>query len=791
MRKIKPFWADTFREIRNTKVRCLSLMVICMLGAAALVGIQATAINMRDDADREYKERRLYDVQLKSAIGFSGEDVARVRETHGVSDAMPTYIFDVYADVVDEQHPVRTYALPDDLNTLKLVSGNLPNNAGECAVEHRLFVEGGYSLGDSISFRLGNMDVYNSVFETETYTITAVVSSPLYLTFERGRTTLGNGSVRYYVYLHPDSYKLDVHTDIYVLMEASTDLHNVSEDYKTAAGDWKRQFESAFPQWLALTREDGTAFESYYQDTMRLQSVGYVFPMVFYLVAVLVSLTSMTRMVEEHRTQIGVYKAMGFRPAAIMLKYVLYALLSSISGGILGALPGSKLITLVIGNAYGHLYDMPPTEAPIPAAIAGLAITVSAVLLSAVTVITCASALGGEPSELMRPKMPKAGKRVFLERIPLIWNRMGFIGKVTARNIFRFKKRFLMTLVGVAGCAALLLTAFSLRESVGSVAIVQYGTIAVFDATVYTNEITALWQREELDALMPDSRLYVREESVTVGMGALGTTATLIAPENFSQLYDYINLPDVNTSRPVIAENAGALVTEKLARTWEIEAGDTFTVTAPDGVAYSVEAAGIVENYIMHYVYLPPEYYVEVFGRELRPNAVLLRGEADAVGLMKSDLVRTVIDTEHLIELISDSTDALGAVTIVLLVIACALAFVVLFNLTLINITERKRELATIKVLGFQDSETALYMYREIFLITLMGIALGIACGIWLTMFVLRSIEVDILIFPIKLSSSSFGLAAVLSIAFAMFVNAVTYRMLVSIDMVESLKSIE
>ena len=790
-RKRNPFWIDILREIWSTKARCASLIIITMLGSASVVGIQASAINMRDAADREYKSVGLYDIQLKSPTGFNSGDIASVWEMDGILEVMPTYTFDVYWDVQTDLRPVRTYALPDELNKVSLLSGRMPENAGECLVEQRMLREGRLSVGDSISFSLYSMDVYSGVLGASTFTITGVASSPLYMTFERGRTALGNGSLRYYAYLHPDAYTIGAYTDIYVLMQESPDMHNVSEEYKTAADGWKRMFEDAYPQWFVMTREDGTAFESYYQDTLRLQSVGYVFPMVFYLVAVLVSLTSMTRMVEEHRTQIGIYKALGFRPAAIMLKYVIYALLCSIGGGILGVVIGSRLFPLIIGDAYGHLYRMPPMESPIPMGIAIFAVAVSAASLTVVTLITCAGAMGGEPAELMRPRAPKAGKRVMLERIPPVWKRMGFISKVTARNIFRYKRRFLMTLVGVAGCAALLLTAFGLRDSIGSVAIVQYGDIVEYDAIVYISEITAAGQREELNALTPETRLYIREESVNVGSGSGGTTASLIIPEDFAQLYDYVNFLDPATGKPAARNAGGAVITEKLARTWGISEGDDFVMTTPDGASYTAKAASIVENYIQHYVYIPPDHYSEVFGRELRPNALLLQGDVDAEALMENARVRAVILTESLVSSISDSTDVLSVVTIVLLVLACALAFVVLFNLTLINITERMRELATIKVLGFQDMETAVYIYREIFFITLMGIALGLACGVGLTTFVLRSVEVDILKFPHVLRPVSFGLSAALSVGFALFVNMVTYKRLVSIDMVESLKDVE
>ena len=791
--RISPFFKDALRELWNTKGRYISLIIIIMLGTASVVGIQASAINMRDAAEKSYKASRLYDIQLKSSTGFSDEDVLSIYEMHGVANVMPTYIFDVYIDVRNELRPIRTYALPDSQNIVELISGRFPENAGECVVERRVLREARLSVGDTISFTLDNMDAYHGALEQADFIITGVVESPLYITFERGRTSLGNGTLRYYAYLHPEAYKLGVYTDIYVLMEESSHIHNVSDEYKANANIWKAAFEAVYPEWFVLTRENGTAFESYYQDTLRLQSVGYVFPMVFFIVAVLVSLTSMTRLVEEHRTQIGIYKALGYKPAAIMMKYVSYSLLCSILGAMLGVVLGSNLFPLIIGDAYGHLYRIPTMETPIPIGVAAFAVAVSASLLTSVTLITCAGTMIGEPAVLMRPKTPKAGKRVFLERVAPIWRRMGFIGKVSVRNIFRYKRRFMMTLVGVAGCAALLITAFGLRDSIGSVAIVQYRDIEKYDALVYTSEINTPAQREDIIALTPDTRLFIREESVSVGLADEpgGTTASLIIPEDFGALLDFITFLDPYTGKRVIPDSGGAVITEKLSRTFGIALGDIFSLTLPGGESYSATAVGIVENYIMHYVYFPPQYYAEVFGRDPLPNALFIAGDIDAGELMKSINVRAVIETASLINNISDSTDALGVVTVLLLVMACALAFVVLFNLTLINITERKRELATIKVLGFQDKETAIYIYREIFIITLMGTVLGLLCGIGLTAFVLRSVEIDILKFPLILRPVSFLFSAGISVFFAIFVNFATYSRLAAIDMVESLKDVE
>ena len=1022
----------------------MALMVITLLGAMSVVGIQATAIDMRNIADKTYKEHGLYDVHLKSATGFDADDEAAIRNTAGAAEVMFGYSLDVYADIRQVLSPVRTYSLPGNLNTLDVHEGRLPEKADECVIDKKMMTEAGYVLGDSISLSLDDMDAYDEKFQTRSFTITGVVSSPLYISYERGRTTLGTGGVAYYIYLPPEAYTLEVYTDVYVIMEGSRETYTLSDTYTERADSWKETLkdtgdlrvadaqkrlkeaqeeidngwqeyndglteadkkiaegreelvkalakltraktslisnqktlddkiasanaelnekilelnagqntlnqrlaeaglssaqaeitqaraalnaqlaalqalgargdsaeldaqysqidagiaqldakqaelnagkvalESAQaeidrgraeiekakatleteradaqakinsgwaeytkgmaeynagvatlnqeeedaqskladakteledaqatldsvpdPEWYAFTRKEGASFESYYQDTLRLEKVGYVFPMVFFLVAVLVSLTTISRMVEEQRTQIGVYKALGYRPAAIMMKYAIYALISGLLGSGLGILVGSYLLPPVIMDAYGHLYTMPAGDMSIPLEISIFAVTVSVGAVLAVTLGTCANAMKGEPALLMRPKSPKAGKKVFLEKIPFIWNALGFIGKVTSRNIFRYKRRFFMTLAGIAGCAALLLTAFGLRDSIGSVAPLQYESVITYDAKVYLKDIVRPGQRTALDTLTPETRQYIREESVKVKASPSGSavtdhtsvsemTAYLIVPEG-STLEGFIQLLSPETGKVVPVPAQGALLTEKAARALKVSPGDPIILTGVDEEsAVLTTVAGIVENYISHYIYMAPDQYTQLFGHELYPNGLLLQGDFDQEALMKDENVRAVALTTDLLSLIGDSTDALGIVTIVLLVLACALAFVVLFTLTIINISERMRELATIKVLGFQDTETAFYMYRENVVVTLIGIGIGLVGGIFLNTFVLSSVEVDVLKFPHEIYPMSFVLAAALSLVFALLVNALMYRKLVAIDMVESLKSVD
>jgi len=867
------FWKDILREITRTKARFISLVLITALGAMTVVGIQATAINMRNVAHSTYIEHGLHDLRLRSVTGFTDDDIAAVYYTQRVAQVMASNSVDVYVSVTDELRPVRTFSLPDTLNRITLIEGRTPETYDEIAVERRLLNDSGYNIGDRIALSLDNMEHFNTIFVSNEFTIVGVVSSPLFITFERGRTTLGNGIINYYAYLHPTAYALQVFTDIYVLMEGSRDVFNLSQEYDDLTEEWKAMlmatgdarieaFEieiynaasqianvqveimeiraiiaeldyaisqtedshgealgfaleakanwetqytwltqlydhlvaSQFmptPEWHYFTRRDGTAFDAYFQDTLRLQQLGYVFPIVFFLVAILVSLTSMSRMVEEHRTQIGTYKALGFGSFSVIVKYALYAGVSGGLGGIVGVAIGSQLFPHIIAGAYGHLYSMPPIETPVPWGLSAFAVLASVMSVLAITIITCVRTISGVPAELLRPIAPKPGKRVIIERIPFIWRRLGFIGKVTARNLFRYKRRFFMTLIGVAGCTALIVTAFGMRTSLGSVADLQFGEILRYDMIFHTQEIRYPEQRLDLDLLIPaESRLYSRQEAVTVRTDLGQIAASLIVPECINSLQHFINLTSPDGT-PVSMPEYGAVLTEKLARDLGVSIGDITELRTGGGDTYQVLVQSIVENYVFHYVYMSPAYYAEVFEIALYPNILLVKGEFDERELLTITEVRAVINMSARADNVRDSTDALGIVTILLLVASCALSFIVLFNLTIINLAERRRELATVKVLGFQDRETTMYIGRENLAVTTIGIIIGLISGFYLNSFVISSIEINMIKFPRDMNVMSFVYAAVLSFVFALFVNFVTHFKISDIDMVESLKSVE
>ena len=841
---MNPFWKDIFREIKATKNRFISLMMISLLGAFVVVGIHATAIHMRDAADAAYRNANLYDLQIRHPMGFSPEDIVGLREAYGVQYVTPAHIVDVYVYARDVRRTMRTYSLSHSINIPTLLEGRWPAAPGEIAVERRFLRDGGLVVGDTISLSLRDMGRFFSVFAYDSFTITGVADSPLYLTGDRGNTTLGDGSLRYFAYLYPSVY-IAPYTDIYVIMYGSRGIHQASDAYNAAALMWRGQMEEFLAGGIGgfvFTRQNGIAFESYFQDTLRLESVGYVFPLVFFLVAVLVSLTTMTRMIEEQRGQIGIYKALGYRPLAIMLKYILYALVSGLVGGLLGAAVGSQVIPRIIFDAYGHMYNMPHSYHAIPWGVAAFAVLSAAASVTVAVVFTCMRTVQGEAANLMRPKAPTPGKRVLIEKIPAIWGRLGFISKVTSRNIFRYKRRFFMSLAGVAGCTALLVTAFGLGDSIGSVARLQFEDIITYDARVHTRELSYVDEAElillagqvQVDAwyqsyasvtevALPPQSLFVRAMTVDAHTLAGGFSATVIVPEDMGRLSYFVNLhepgfgflaqfrrgaasaaggnvlsqgemADGNALASDVAPSAspnGVLVTEKLAREMDISAGDSFTITFGDGWSYTIRAAAIVENYLLHYIYMPPEYYAGLFDRTSRPNGMFVTGDADLQALREHPAVLGIANTAFMRENLSQQTDALGVVTIVLMVMACILALVVLFNLTEINILERMRELATIKVLGFQDTQTAMYLYRENMVVTAMGIALGLVAGVFLNGYILTTVEIDMLKFPHVIFPVSFVLASGISVLFALVVNVLTYRKLVNIDMVMSLKSVE
>lgn len=555
-------------------------------------------------------------------------------------------------------------------------------------------------------------------------------------------------------------------------------------------------------EWYVLSRFTNAGIVGYSQDSGRVSNLANVFPVIFFLVAALACLTTMTRMVEEQRTQIGALKALGFSRLAISKKYIGYAFSASLVGGILGLALGCTLIPLVIANAFNIMYAIPALEFKpqiglyFGAVLAAVACTTGAALWA------CLSTLMAAPADLMRPRAPKAGKRVFLEHIRPLWKRLTFTWKVTMRNLFRYQRRFWMTVIGIGGCTALIVAGFGLHESIFSILNEQFDHVFHYDALLGLDA-----GQEELDAVeryLADSPWvedYLQGSDILVEASTRGPAQsaylrTVADQERFAQ---FIRLSHRLDGTPAVLTADGVVVTEKLAELLEVSPGDTITLEA-DGKRVEARVADIAENYAYHYIYVSEEYYRALFGKDARRNVMLLRyseeageAESDAVSadLMALDGVDSYSYIATLRDNFTDSMEAIDYAVVIIITAAAALAFVVLYNLTNINITERVRELATLKVLGFFDREVTAYVYRENLFLTLFGIVLGLVMGRFLHAWMVLTVEVEMVMFGRTAPPYAYWLAAGLTVVFSIAVNVAAHYKLKKVDMVESLKTVE
>ncbi|MFD3259924.1 FtsX-like permease family protein [Paenibacillus lentus] len=565
--------------------------------------------------------------------------------------------------------------------------------------------------------------------------------------------------------------------------------------------------ELKLPKYFVLDRSSNPGYAEYSDNADRLNAIATAFPVFFFLIAALVSLTTMTRMVEEQRLQIGTLKALGYKNADIMAKFLVYGTLASLAASAAGLAIGFTLLPKIIYNAYGTLYNLPdlrisfyPSYSLISAIVALLCTTVTAVIATRVELRSSASVL-------MRPKAPKSGQRILLERITFIWKQLGFIGKVTARNLFRYKQRMFMTVFGVAGCTALILTGFGLKDSIGDIAGLQYKEIMKYNAIIAFNEDSdaAEQQQEEYEALLASTpeitgALNVIQDTMTAAAkGVNNQDVTVFAPETMEKLDRFVVLKDRKTGERRELTNQGVIVTEKLAKLYSLSPGDSLTLQNKDNEPFEVQVAGVTENYAMHYIYMTPAYYEGIFGKEPEYNTQLLLSSdtskdwEDRFGEKLTPLERVALVkfSSGVGDVFTDTLKSMDVVVVVLIISAAALAFVVLYNLTNINVSERIRELSTIKVLGFYDKEVTMYIYRENLLLSFLGILVGNFLGIWLHSFVLQTAEIDIMMFSPTIKWLSYGYASVLTLLFSGIVMLFMHYKLKHIDMIEALKSVE
>ena len=828
---------NLLREIKRTFTKFLSIFAICALGVAFFAGIRATSPDMKEAGDRLYNTYNLSDISVISTSGLTADNIRDLESIEGIQAVRASLFVDAMARGTGEKEKnLRLYSMPIklkseyvplidlipdygidtspeyEMNGVEIVSGRMPLNDTETALD--------YTLEGSLVKQLGDEITLTTSGGTVTLRVVGFIRSPMYISmFERGTSSIGNGTSDGFAYASGNAIsslgtKLPVmsllntyYTRADIVISGKEGLSAYSDEYEALVNEVTDRIEDyASTQsgtWYIQDRSGNPGYSDYSENTDRIAAVGDVFPLIFFIVAALVCLTTMTRMVEEQRIEMGTMKALGYGGWQIAMKYAVYAMSACISGGVVGAIIGFKLFPYVIMKGYSIMYYLGKLETPYRADIAFMAIAAMAVCTAAATFSACYASLKEVPATLMRPKAPKAGRRVLLEKIPFIWKKLSFTSKVTVRNLFRYKKRFFMSVIGIAGSGALLVTAFGLNDSIFGIIEKQFGDIWQMDVQAYVYEAMPLADMQELLGKNPanddfDSVMFCLDSQMECKNGGRSQSGVhLLGVESAGSMAGRVSLH--NGGAPVTLDDSGVVVTAKLAETLSIKVGDEINMRT-GGEDHLMRVIGVADNYVYHYVYITAAYYETVFGKAMLYNGFMgnlkdgLTDETmDAMStqLLSDSRMYTVRTIESIYASVWDSLSILNYVVLVLILGSGMLTFVVMLNLTNINIGERMRELATLRVLGFYDKEMYDYIFRENNALSVIGAFVGLLFGKIMHLFVIRTCEVDMVMFVRSAKPLSYVYAFALTIVFSLIVNLLMRPKVRAIDMVESLKSAE
>lgn len=780
---MKKLLKETIVCMVKTSKRFLSILIIVLLGVGFFAGIRAVSPDMEKTLDSYYDETNTYDIMITSNCGVSDAILNQLEEEYDIEG---TYNFDAITTKKDDYATkILSYDKNDKLNQPKLIKGKMPEQENEVVVDNDY--KDIIKIGDEIT-------IDSPLVKEKTLTVTGYVESPLYISTERDSTNLLSGTIDYYLYMPTENIISPQKTTAYIKL--NTTESRFTKDYEKEIRKEKKKIRQELKNeklegqtWYVLDINSNTGFYQYKQDTERIDNVAKVFPLVFFIVAVLICLTTMTRMVEEERSQIGTLKSLGYKDSAIMFKYVLYASLATIIGGMIGVLIGYRLLPDICFDMYKNMYRIGDIKLSYYSSLTFQGMMIALLCTLGATIYTCRKTLKESPANLLRPVAPAPGKRVLLEKIPCIWNHLSFSYKVTVRNVFRYKKRFLMTIIGIAGCTGLILAGFGLKDCIVKMVPHQYEGIFNYQVKITLDEnqtkdtINKIKENKKVKDL-----LQIQEESITLDNKDTNQSITLIVPKD--NIDGFIKLQD-RKSKEKYQLKDGVIVTEKLANLLDLEEGDTLKFTGTD--TYTEKVSNITENYLFHYIYLPKEKYKGTYNTVLlkTKNMTEKQEKNFANELKEIPGVSNITFTSSTRHVFDDTMDSFAYVSLILIISAGALAFVVLYNLSSINISERRRELATIKVLGFYDKEVYQYINRENTILTVIGILLGLGVGNVLTMYIIKTCELDMLMFDPTIAPLSYLYAILITAAFAILVNIILYFSLKKIDMIESLKSVE
>jgi len=814
----------TARTVRTHFARFVAIFLIVALSAGLFAGLKVTTDAMLTTGEHYLNRQNFYDFRLFSTVGFDKDSLSRFEELEGVKTAEGTWNVDALMHFEGKVSPFKLHAITEKINLVSLEAGRMPEKANECLADVDQYTEN--DIGKTFTLAEENKDDTKFRLSETEFTVVGLCNSPLYLGIDRGTTNIGSGAVSTFLYIPAEAFSGDIFTEINLTLTETAEIY--SDEYDALIEEREKEitelsetlvqerFEGLLAQhrltpemaeaigWeklgieepaaYVLTRNENAGYVNFENDTAIIGSVGNIFPVFFIAIAVLVCITTMTRMVDEERTQIGTLKAMGFGKGAIMAKYLLYAALATAAGWVAGFFLCSWGLPKVFWIAYNIIYNFAPIEFLFSSKLALVTVAISFVSILGTTWLSCRRELSDVPASLIRPRAGKAGKRVLLERIGPLWRRLSFLKKITVRNMLLYKQRMIMMLLGIGCCAGLLVTGFGIRDSMIDVARIQFNRIQTYELEAGWDEDVDSSQQKQLEDIAGiDGYLDVRVDNVDVTAGTTMSGVRLVSYNDAEKMPDYWNLQNDGEQIP-LPQKGEVLISPKIVEKLSVAQGDMLELRNGDMRSGRVQVSGLFNNHLGDYLIATQETWQEIFG-DWSSNTLLIKTSADneeiAKQLTKKTGITGVSQLSTTEENLSEALNCLNYIIMLVVAFSAALAFIVIFNLTNINIAERRREIATVQVLGFYPRETESYVLRENLILSVVASLLGMLLGKLFHLIVMRMVRIDNVLFNTVITPQTYLIAFVGAVFFAVIVNALMKRQISKVNMAESLKAVE
>lgn len=835
----KSLLKDVLRQITLNKKRFISLLLIIIIGSGFYVGLKSTAKDMEITAKNFYKETNLFDLKTESSIGISEKDKENIKNIEGIDGVNLSKTLDVTTTIDNNNYVIKLNSINEDkensINKLILTKGRYPKTINEGLVEEKFLTENNLSIGDLVTLVPSN----ENDLRAKKIKIVGVIKSSYYSSKDRGTSYLEDGKVDYFMYLEENDFNFDYYQEAFITIKDAdkydtyskkydnyingyiekineivlkssnliyeeklneinseisilegklnelnqTDLpiESLNDSIKEVSENLEKEKEKLSKlsevAVYSTKRSETPSFYEYKFEIERIKSISNVFSFVFFIVTVLISLTIITKIIEEEKKQIGTLRAMGYSKFELIFKYILYAFLISFLGSVIGTILFYKTIPLIIGYCYNMFYDMPTISTTLQINFVIFTILTSCLATISVSILVFFTNNRKTPAELMGPKNYKA-KKIFLEKFTKIWSKLNFLNKLTIKNVFKYKKRFFMTIVGICCSTALILTSFGIKDSIMSIIGKQFDKINKYDMSITINSNISDEDKANIENEL-DNQKEIKEMILTYKSKVKleNQNAYLIIPNDKSKINNFITLK--SNKKELKLKDDGIILSEKLSNVLGVKVGQEIKITLSNNKDITVKVSQITENYIENYVYMSPTLYSKLNKENPNYTTILVKDndlnkkekEALKNNISTINNIESVELTENIKENYKDTMNTLNYIIIIFIICAALLTFLVLYNICYINIQERKKELITLKSLGFYDIEITKYIFKEIAILCIIGTLIGVIIGSFLACYIVKSCEINIFMFNFKINVLSYLLTIIITLFFVLVIS--------------------